>query len=74
MLAPPLALSTGAWIFLGIVALLLAVIVFVYYTRAGSGIDQAPYGDLDGPTGPEHPGDLAPDGSEKPSRRSGGDR
>jgi hypothetical protein len=61
-----LALAGGSWLFLAFLILFFAVIVYGYFTRTGSGIDQTPYADLDSASGPERPSDLAHDSSENP--------
>jgi hypothetical protein len=38
-----IALSGGAWIFLGVVILMLIGVVIGFYTRRGSGVDLHPY-------------------------------
>ncbi len=38
-----IALSGGAWIFLGVVILMLVGVIIGFYTRKGSGMDQHPY-------------------------------
>ncbi len=68
----PLALAAGSWIFLAVIVLFFFAIVYAYFTRTGSGIDETPYGDLDGSSGPEHPSDLAHDRSENPGSWSRG--
>ena len=57
--APPLALAGGSLIFLIFVIVFFFVLVFGYYTRRGSGINQTPYRREDGP--PESPSELAHD-------------
>jgi hypothetical protein len=44
--AVPIALSGGAWWFLGFLIVAFFGIVFGYYTRKGSGINQRPYGNV----------------------------
>jgi hypothetical protein len=61
-----LALAGGSWVFLVFLILFFGVIVYSYFTRTGSGIDQTPYADLDSASGPERPSDLAHDRSENP--------
>jgi hypothetical protein len=41
-------LAGGAWIFLGVIFLVLAGVIFGYYTRTGSGISETPYGKVYG--------------------------
>lgn len=43
-----LALAGGSWIFLGVVVMLFFVLVFSYFTVAGSGINLHPWEDQDG--------------------------
>src|SRR4051794_41491771 len=38
-----MALSGGAWIFLGVVILMLVGLIIGFYTRRGSGVDLHPY-------------------------------
>ena len=38
-----IALSGGAWIFLGVVILMLVGVIIGFYTRKGSGMDLHPY-------------------------------
>ncbi|HUO70198.1 MAG TPA: thioredoxin domain-containing protein [Solirubrobacteraceae bacterium] len=59
LIAIPLALAGGTWIFVVFVVVLFFVLVYGYYTRAGSGISQTPYRRPDGP--PEAPSELAHD-------------
>jgi cbb3-type cytochrome oxidase subunit 3 len=66
------ALAAGSWIFLAFLVLFIGVIVYSYFTRTGSGIDEVPYGDLDAGSGPERPSDLAHDRSENPETWSRG--
>jgi len=68
----PIALAAGSWIFLAFLIVFLFVIVYSYFTRTGSAIDETPYGDLDSSSGPERPSDLAHDRSENPSSWSRG--
>jgi hypothetical protein len=68
----PIALAGGSWIFLAFLILFLGVIIYSYFTRTGSGIDQTPYADEDGSSGPERPSDLAHDRSENPGSWSRG--
>jgi hypothetical protein len=70
----PIALATGSWVFLAVIVIFLGVIIYGYFTRTGSGIDETPYGDIDGGSGPEHPSDLAHDRSENPETWSRGTR
>ena len=42
------ALAGGAWIFLGVIILVLVGIIFGYYTIRGSGISNTPYGKVYG--------------------------
>jgi len=44
-----LALAGGAFIFLGFLVVLFAALVFGYYTRSGSGIEQRPSDGRDAP-------------------------
>lgn len=68
----PLALAAGSWIFLAFLVAFFFVIVYSYFTRTGSAIDETPYGDVDGSSGPERPSDLAHDRSENPETWSRG--
>jgi flagellar basal body-associated protein FliL len=70
----PFALAGGSWIFLIFLIVFLAAVVFGYFTRTGSGIDQTPYGDLNASSGPERPSELAHDRSENPETWSRGTR
>jgi protein-disulfide isomerase len=56
-----LALAGGSWIFIGIVVVIFFAVVFGYYTRRGSGINQHPYADRNASSGPEIPSQLAHD-------------
>jgi cbb3-type cytochrome oxidase subunit 3 len=69
-----IALAAGSWIFLAFLIVFLFVIVYSYFTRTGSAIDETPYGDVDGSSGPERPSDLAHDRSENPETWSRGTR
>jgi hypothetical protein len=57
--APPLALAGGSLIFLIFVIVFFFALVFGYYTRRGSGINQTPYRREGGP--PESPSELTHD-------------
>jgi hypothetical protein len=57
-----IALSGGAWIFLGVVILMLVGLVIGFYTRRGSGVDLHPYRHVHG---------GAP-GADTPSHDAGG--
>ena len=59
LIAIPLALAGGTWIFVAVLVALFVVLVYSYYTRTGSGISQRPYRRPDGP--PESPSELAHD-------------
>ena len=59
LIAAPLAVAGGTWIFVAVVVALFLVLVFGYYTRTGSGISQRPYRRPDGPS--ESPSELAHD-------------
>src|SRR5882757_8568987 len=59
LIAPPLALATGWWIFLIFIVVFFFAVVYGYYTVRGSGISQTPYNDPTGP--PESPSELAHD-------------
>ena len=59
LIARPLAVAGGTWIFVGVIVALFFVLVFGYYTRTGSGISQRPYRRPDGPS--ESPSELAHD-------------
>ena len=69
-----LALAAGSWIFLAFLVVFGLVIVYAYFTRTGSAIDETPYGDVDGTSGPERPSDLAHDRSENSETWSRGTR
>jgi protein-disulfide isomerase len=56
-----LALAGGSWIFIGVIVVLFFAVVFGYYTRRGSGINQHPYADRNASSGPEAPSELAHD-------------
>ena len=56
-----LALAGGSWIFIGVVIVLFFAVVYGYYTRRGSGINQHPYADRNASSGPEAPSELAHD-------------
>lgn len=56
-----LTLVGGTWIFLGFVIFWILVVIYSYYTRTGSGINQHPYADLDHNSGRETPSELAHD-------------
>src|SRR3954453_15452533 len=43
-----IALAGGAWIFLGVVILMLVGVVIGFYTRRGSGMDLHPYRHVNG--------------------------
>jgi hypothetical protein len=70
----PFALAGGSWVLVIFMILFFGVIVYGYFTRTGSGIDQTPYGDVDRGSGPERPSDLAHDRSENPDTWSRGTR
>ncbi|HYP49155.1 MAG TPA: hypothetical protein VEQ61_11000 [Thermoleophilaceae bacterium] len=55
----PVALADGSWIFLLVLVLILVGIIFGYYTRTGSGIDQHPSDGLDGAPGAEGQSELS---------------
>jgi hypothetical protein len=65
LIATPFALSGGSWIFAVFIVVLFLVIVYSYYTRRGSGINQRPYADLDHSSGPESPSELAHDTTQE---------
>jgi hypothetical protein len=54
-------MAGGTWIFVGFLVVAFLVVVYSYYTRRGSAINQHPYGDLDQNSGPETPSELAHD-------------
>jgi hypothetical protein len=56
-----LTLVGGTWIIVSFMVLGFFVLAFSAYTRAGSAINQHPYGDLDHNSGPETPSELAHD-------------
>jgi len=43
-----IALAGGSWIFLGVIVVLFFGVVYGYYTIAGSGISNSPYGKVYG--------------------------
>jgi protein-disulfide isomerase len=55
----PFALARGSSIFIAVLVVLFFAVVYGYYTRTGSGINQTPYRHPDGP--PESPSELAHD-------------
>jgi protein-disulfide isomerase len=59
----PFALAGGSWIFIAVVVGLFFAVVYGYYTRRGSGINQTPYRRPDGP--PESPSELAHDTTQE---------
>lgn len=63
----PLALTDGSWVLLGVMLLLLAGVVYGFYTRGGSGIERHPNDGRDGApgaeSGPEAAGGDEGDGS-----------
>ena len=59
-----IALTSGSWIILGVVLVMLAGLIYGFYTRGGSGISSHPRGDRRGGTAP---------GSQGPSEASGRD-
>jgi hypothetical protein len=59
LIAVPLALAGGTWIFVAVVVALFFILVYSYYTRTGSGISQTPYRRPGEP--PEAPSELAHD-------------
>jgi hypothetical protein len=54
-------LAGGTWLLVGFMVLAFLVVAFTSYTRAGSAINQHPYGDVDHNSGPETPSELAHD-------------
>jgi hypothetical protein len=56
-----LALAGGSWIILGVLVAGFFVVVFGWYTRRGSAINQRPYADRNAMSGPERPSELAHD-------------
>lgn len=56
-----ITLAGGSWIFAGFIVAMFLAIAYSFYTRAGSGINQHPYADLDHNSGPETPSELAHD-------------
>ena len=55
-----MTLAGGSWIFLGVILLSLAGVVFGYYTRTGSGINPRPYNKIyGGAPGAFGPGDVS---------------
>jgi hypothetical protein len=71
---PVLALAGGSWIFLIFLIVFFFVIVYGYFTRVGSAIDETPYADLDASSGPERPSQLGADRSENPETWGRGTR
>jgi hypothetical protein len=71
---PVFALAGGSWIFVIFLVVFFFVIVYGYFTRIGSGIDETPYADLDGSSGPERPSELGHDRSENPETWGRGTR
>jgi hypothetical protein len=59
LIAIPLALAGGTWIFVAVVVALFFIVAYSYYTRTGSGISQTPYRRPDAPA--ESPSELAHD-------------
>jgi len=62
-----MALATTAlanWVFVGFLVVSVLALGYSLYTRAGSGINQHPYGDIDHNSGPETPSELAHDVSQ----------
>ena len=59
LIAIPLALAGGTWIFVAVLVALFFIVAYSYYTRTGSGISQTPYRRPDAP--PESPSELAHD-------------
>src|SRR5437763_261585 len=57
----PFALTGRSWIFAGFLVVFFFALVYGFYTRRGSGINQRPYANLDGASGPERPSELAHD-------------
>jgi hypothetical protein len=55
------ALAGGSSIFAGVIVVIFLGVVFGYYTRRGSAINQHPYADLDHNSGRETPSELAGD-------------
>lgn len=62
LIAIPLTLAGGTWIFVAVVVALFLIVAYSYYTRTGSGISQTPYRRPDGP--PESPSELAHDATQ----------
>lgn len=54
-----LALAGGSFIFLGFIILFLLAIVWGYFTRTGSGINQRPHDGSDGAPGAEGPSRIS---------------
>lgn len=55
----PLALAGGSFIFVAILILIFAGVVYGFYTRQGSGIDEHPSDGLDGAPGAEGPSEVS---------------
>jgi protein-disulfide isomerase len=63
LIALPLAVAGGTWIFVAVVVALFFILAYGYYTRTGSGISQTPYRRSGGP--PESPGELGHDTTQE---------
>jgi hypothetical protein len=64
------ALAGGAWIFLGVIILVLVGIIFGYYTIRGSGISNTPYGKVYGGAPAAKSGDDASGKDELASQKN----
>jgi hypothetical protein len=64
------ALAGGAWIFLGVILLVLVGIIFGYYTIRGSGISNTPYGKVYGGAPGAKSGDNASGKDELASQKN----
>jgi hypothetical protein len=55
----PTALAGGSWIFLLVILLILAGVIYAFYTRAGSGIDEHPLDAREQAAGAEGPSEIS---------------
>jgi protein-disulfide isomerase len=70
-MSPPIALAGGSWIFLAFLIVFLAALVYGYYTRSGSGINQREWRG-DGAPGASSPSSLSKDVSQNVNNWSRG--
>jgi hypothetical protein len=54
-----LAASSGGWIFVVVILVILAGVVYGFYTRSGSGIDEHPVDSRDESPGAEGPSEVS---------------